>query len=241
MAVKRGVARVADVRQRGLGRGAGVRAQRLERGALCRNVRVVVRVVGESEVTQSPNREHTGRALSELAGELIGDGDGRDVRAPVVRRQVASHPPRTGAARDGALPTATGHFVGEAVVGVSAALDHRDFAEVVELFEPDQSWMQRERSARVRVAADRSRRELCRGQSNPARAGLARCLIGVAQVAGAAVGDRRDGVEPVIAAVEEDDDEISIADGLCECLLHPRRCGRGWDRGSCRLLPAHCG
>ena len=123
--------------------------------------------------------------------------------------------------------------VREVVVGEAAALDHRDPARPVEFMQPAEARISRgldrtghdsgktrvhaERCPRIRIVpgetshGERQQRMCTVGQEpDPAASGNPSLLVVAAQGA-RAVGDRGDRVEPVVAAVENDRDQVTVA------------------------------
>ena len=199
--------------------------QRREGVALGGRVVEVERVVGKTESLELGDGEHARRRLPELRRDLAADRDARDVGRPVVPgiREVASEPADAGirAARPRIRrpPDAARLVVRHAVVGIAAALDDRDLAEVVELLQPGERGMERELRPAAGVGPDGGRGERGLREVDPAAARPPVAVVGGAQ---RTVRVRHDGVEPVVAAVEIDDDEVAVADRRRERLAHER-------------------
>src|SRR5262249_16581773 len=134
--------------------------------------------------------------------------------------QVAAHP-ATRVAREAegvaALPNAAGEFVRQEVDGIriAAALDDRQRALIIEVLQPDESGMQSERRSGAGIVADGGRAEIAADPGAQLQAG-ARCGISGAQLElwgnthSYGIGRGGDRIEAVVAAVEEDHDEIAV-------------------------------
>src|SRR6185503_19506231 len=103
---------------------------------------------------------------------------------------------------------------------LEAAVAGRDTVEALEAAE---ARMERERGSGVEVGADGRWAQVRRCEAEAAAAGVSRGFVRVAQRSRRPVRDRDDGVEAVVAAVEEERDEISGADRVRHCAPHEGR------------------
>ena len=215
---------------------------RIESGALRRDITAVVVVIREAEVLELLDREDTRRGLPEISGQAVVYHNRRHVRGAVAARQVppdpTAHEGHTERVRS--LPDGSRDVVRETCVRISAALNEGHGAlRRVQIVEPLQRRVQPEAGPAVRVSTDRE--QVARRQVHTAIARIAMGVVRLPQRRGSVI-DRRDRIQAVVSSVEEDYDEISIADGVRQrlpdqCVIEEswaenRACGRALEEPS---------